>query len=141
MKRYLILLLVVCASTATRAQNPADKIIGFWLNEEKTTKIEILKTGNTYSGKIVWLAQPNDPDGNPYTDIKNPDPKKRSQKILGLTIITGLRYSNNKWSGGSLYGPKRGQYANCSIVLKNSGQLQITVSKGVLSETKTWTKS
>lgn len=141
MKRYLFLLLVVFAGTALKAQNPADKIIGVWLNDDKTTKIEFSKTGNTYSGKIVWLAQPNDDNGNPRLDKNNPDPDKRNQKVLGLTIITGLKYSNNKWSGGTMYGPKRGQYANCTFILKSAGQLQITVSKGILSETKTWTKS
>jgi uncharacterized protein (DUF2147 family) len=133
-------MLVVLVSTAIKAQTPADKIVGVWLNEDKTTKIEIFKTGNTYSGKIVWLAQPNDAKGNPRLDKNNPDPDKRNQKILGLTIISELKYSNNKWSGGTFYGPKRGQYANCSINLK-SGQLLITVSKGILSETKVWTKS
>lgn len=141
MKRFLFLLLVAFTSTAIKAQNPADKIAGVWLNDDKTTKIEFLKTGNTYSGKIVWLAQPNDADGNPRLDKNNPDPNKRNQKILGLTIVTGLKYSNNKWSAGSFYGPKRGQYAKCSFILKNAGQLQITVSKGLLSETKIWTKS
>ncbi|HAF29539.1 MAG TPA: hypothetical protein DCG75_10870 [Bacteroidales bacterium] len=140
MKRYLILLLVVFASTATRAQNHADKIIGVWLNEEKTTKIEIFKNGSSYSGKVIWLAQLNDVNGNPRLDKNNPDPDKRNQKILGLTIITGLKYSKNKWSGGSIYGPNRGQYANCSLILKSSGELQITVTKGVFSETKIWTK-
>lgn len=140
MRRYLFLLLVVFSSTAIKAQNPADKIIGVWLNEDKTTKIEIFKDGNTYSGKIIWLTQPNDKNGNPRLDKNNPDPDKRNQKILGLTIITSLKYSSNKWSGGTLYGPKRGQYASCSFFLKSSEQLQITVSKGILSETKTWTK-
>ncbi len=79
-------------------------------------------------------------NGNPRLDKNNPDPDKRNQKILGLTIITGLKYSKNKWSGGSIYGPNRGQYANCSLILKSSGELQITVTKGVFSETKIWTK-
>lgn len=139
MKRYFFLMLVVLVSTAIKAQIPADKIVGVWLNEDKTTKIEIFKTGNTYSGKIVWLAQPDDANGKPRLDKNNPDPDKKNQKILGLTIISELKYSNNKWTGGTFYGPKRGQYANCSVKLK-SGQLLITVSKGFLSETKIWTK-
>ena len=140
MKRLLFLILVVFAGMAVKGQTPADKIVGVWLNDDKTTKIEFSKTGKTYSGKIVWLAQPNDANGSPRLDKNNPDPDKRNQKILGLTIITGLKYSNNKWSG-TMYGPKRGQYANCAFILKSEGQLQITVSKGFLSETKTWTKS
>ncbi len=140
MKRLLILLLAFLTQVVAEAQNPADRIVGVWLNEEQTSKIEIFKDGNSYSGKIVWLAQPNDPDGKPYLDKKNPNPEKRNQKILGLTIITGLNYAKNKWSGGTMYGPKRGQYADCSSELKGVGELQLKVSKGVFSATKTWTR-
>jgi len=139
MKQFFFVMLVVFANSAIMAQNPADKITGVWLNEDKTTKIEIVKTGNTYLGKIVWLAQPNDVNGNPRLDKNNPDLEKRHQKILGLTILSGISYSKNTWTG-TLYGPKRGQYAECSIVIDAASQLQITVSKGFFSETKIWTK-
>jgi uncharacterized protein (DUF2147 family) len=141
MKRYMILVLVFFLNTVLQAQNPADKIIGVWLNDDKTAKIEFFKAGSSYSGKIVWLAQPYNDNGNPRIDKNNPDPNKRNRKISGLTIITGLKYSSGKWFGGSLYGPRRGQYFNCSIVYKNTGQILFSISKGSFSKTEIWTKS
>lgn len=140
MKRFIIPLLIFFSQTAVFAQNPADKIVGEWLNEEKTSKIEISKTGNSYSGKIVWLAHPYGSDGKPLTDIKNPDPHKRTQSILGLTIVTGLKYSSGEWMGGTIYAPKKGQYADCSVTVSDSNKLKIKVSKGILSKTIIWTK-
>jgi uncharacterized protein (DUF2147 family) len=137
---YFLLLSFFAAGTLVNAQNPGDALLGVWLNNEGSAKIEFYKSGNSYSGKIVWLAQPNGPDGKPFIDKKNPDPAKRQQKVLGLTLITGLKFSNGKYSDGTIYAPKHGQYTNCSIKLSGSRELRITATKGMLSETKTWTK-
>lgn len=140
MKRFLLLWFLFQAVQAGKAQNTGDRLIGKWLNEDKKTKIEFFKTGNTYSGKIVWISEPNGKDDNSPLDKNNPDHLKRKQKIIGLTIISGLRFSENNWINGTIYSPKRGIYANCRIIIKNFNQLQITISKGVFTDTKIWTK-
>jgi len=140
MRLPLSILLFFFAIGIANAQNPSDALLGVWLNNEGSAKIEFYKTGNSYSGKIVWLAQPNGPDGKPFIDKKNPDPAKRKQKVLGMTILSGLKFSNDKFSEGTIYAPKHGQYANCSLRLRNSRELKVTVTKGLLSETKIWIK-
>lgn len=141
MKRLLLIpLLAILTHLSALAQNQADRIVGIWMNEDQTTKVEIFKAGNSYSGKIIWLAKPNNSEGKPFLDKNNPDRAKRGQKILGLTIITGLKYTNNQWSNGTIYAPRRGMYADCSVALSNNGNLEITVTKSGFSRTKTWTK-
>ena len=56
MKNYLLIIgfLLVAAFTAT-AQTGGNKIIGVWCNETNTVHIEFLQSGNSYSGKIVWM--------------------------------------------------------------------------------------
>lgn len=61
MKNYLLIigLLLVAAFTAT-AQTGGNKIIGVWCNETNTVHVEFFQSGNSYSGKIVWMDKPND---------------------------------------------------------------------------------
>jgi hypothetical protein len=51
MKKIGILLLCFVAATKTFAQTPeADKILGLWLSEDKTGKIDIYKANGKYFG-------------------------------------------------------------------------------------------
>lgn len=118
----------------------AEQLIGTWLTDDQKTAIEFYKSGSTYSGRIVWMAEPNDNKGLPFVDRKNPDESKRNRKILGLTIITGLSYKKGEFTSGTVYAPKRGQYAKCSIKIVSNTKLNITVSSGIFSDTKTWTR-
>jgi uncharacterized protein (DUF2147 family) len=140
MKYFIPLITVLIFQFSVYAQKSPDKIIGVWLNEEKTNKIEIYKDGDTYRGRIVWIAQlDNNPGFNPK-DKNNPNPEKRNQSILGMDIITGLKYSDGKWLNGIIYNPQKGKYADCKVDLPADTQLNLVVSKGLFSKTKTWIK-
>jgi len=71
-------ILVLAVSTMCSAVG-SDDILGVWNNQEKDAKIEIQKCGEKYCGKIVWLKEPNYPEGSkdglpgsPKTDHNNP---------------------------------------------------------------------
>lgn len=141
MKHFLIVVFISLAANTMHAQNAADRITGIWYSKEKNSKVEIFKnTDNTYSGKIVWLGKSNGPDGKPLTDRKNPDPAKRTQKILGMTIISGLVFKNNEWKDGTIYAPGQGKYADCKAKIDRPDELTITASLGWFSKTNTWTR-
>ncbi len=140
MKHIVILFLTLCILNSIQAQQPSDKIVGNWLNEDKTSKIEIYKVGDTYSGKIVWLAElEKNPERKPK-DKNNPKPELRTRNILGMDIITGLQYSGGKWIKGIIYAPKRGIYADSEVELLSNGQLKIIVSKSGFTKTQIWTR-
>ena len=139
MKQIILSLILVVGALAGRAQNKGDEVLGRWVNEQKTSKIEFVREGDCYVGKLVWMAEANDASGKPKTDCNNPDAGKRNQPLVGSTLISGLSYANEKWTGGKLYLPKRGMYANCSLSIVN-GQLHISASKGMFSETKIWSR-
>ena len=140
MKHLVILLLTLGFLNKIQAQEPSDKIIGIWLNEDKTNKIEIYKAGDTYSGKIAWLAKiESNPNLHPK-DKNNPNTELRDRDILGMNIITGLQYSTGKWANGTIYTPKRGMYADCKVELLSNGQLKIIVSKSGFTKTQIWTR-
>lgn len=60
MRRRIILILLVLIFTGLRINaqiSPEDRIKGTWLTEKKDGKVEIFRTGNTYSGKLIWALQ------------------------------------------------------------------------------------
>ena len=140
MKHLVLLLLTLGFLNNIQSQKPSDKIIGIWLNEDKTNKIEIYKTNDTYSGKVVWISEmESNPNLHPK-DKNNPNPQLRSRSILGMDIITGMQYSNGKWANGTIYAPKKGMYADCKLELLSNGQLKIIVSKSGFTKTQIWTR-
>lgn len=138
MKHIVLLLLTLGFLNNIQAQEPSDKIIGIWLNEDKTNKIKIYKASDTYSGKIVWIAQLEKNPGLNPKDKNNPNPEKRNKSILGMDIITGLTYSDDKWVNGTIYNPQKGIYVDCEVELHSDKQLNLVISKGMFSRTKTW---
>jgi uncharacterized protein (DUF2147 family) len=140
MKHLVLLLLTIGFLNNIQAQEPSNKILGIWLNEDKTNTIEIYKAGDTYSGKIVWISKmESNPNLHPK-DKNNPNPELRNRDILGMDIITGLQYSGGKWESGTIYTPKKGMYADCKVELSSNGQLKIIVSKSGFTKTQIWTR-
>ena len=71
-------------------QSQSDAILGVWLEEEKQSKIEIYKKGNSFFGKIIWLKEPLDENGQVKLDKENPNPSLRKNPINGLIILKDL---------------------------------------------------
>jgi uncharacterized protein (DUF2147 family) len=105
MKKTFYTLLFVFCGFFVYGQS-ADAILGTYLKADGKSKIEFYKSGDTYSGKIVWLKEPNDDKGNPKKDVKNPDKSLRERALIGLVNITGLKYEGDgKYVDGKAYRP------------------------------------
>lgn len=114
MKKLIILLFVALYSAASIAQE-ADKILGIWWNEEKTSKIEVKKEAGKYIGTVVYMIPEKYENGLPPKDDENPDPKLRERSIVGLQILNGFEFDANKkeWKNGTIYDPKSGKTYDC----------------------------
>lgn len=89
-----------------------DDLKGTYINKEETAHIRFFKgTDGKYHGKTEWLKNPNDENGNPKTDHKNPNPEKRNQPRLGLVVAKGFSWNakEKRWSGGTIYDPNNGK--------------------------------
>jgi hypothetical protein len=86
-KKTALLFIALFSLLTTRAQQNQDDIIGFWLTGGKEpAKIQIYKaTDNKFYGKIIWLQNPTDKNGQ-RIDINNPDKTKRTIPTIGLQI-------------------------------------------------------
>ncbi len=90
------------------------EITGLWWTPKKDAKLEISDLQGTFSGKLVWIIEKD----AEKLDIHNPDESKRNQKVMGLKILDGFKFSGDQWDGGSIYDPKNGKTYSCKMSLK-----------------------
>jgi uncharacterized protein (DUF2147 family) len=114
MKR-LALLLVLSAIISRSFAQEAQKIVGIWWNEEKTSKIEVKEDGSQFVGTVIYINPEKYVNGEPEKDNMNPDVRLRSRSRLGLPILSGLTFnaSDKEWQNGRIYDPKNGKTYDC----------------------------
>lgn len=113
---------------------------GKWKLEDGTAIVEVYQSGDVFNGRIVWLDEPNGPDGKPAKDSNNPDKALRNRELMGLDMLHGLKKADGEYSGGKIYDPGNGKTYYCSMkvegdVLKVRGSLD---QKGRLGRTMDW---
>ena len=136
-----LFLLFFFSSILVKAQSE-NAIMGIWYNTEKTAKVEILKKGSAFIGKIVWLKDPN-PGGKPGVDKFNPDPKLKSRPLMGLNLLEGLKFDSGMWEDGTIYDPKTGKTYSCQVTLKSKEVLEVKgyIGLSLIGRTVEWTKA
>lgn len=144
MKRLIIIAAVMfgLGANAYAAGQGKDAILGKWLTEKGKSVVQVYHCGDAYCGKIIWLKEPLDKQGKEKLDTKNPDKSKRNRKILGLVILTGLKYKGpNKWEGGRIYDPERGKTYKCHAWF-DKGKLKLRgyIGFSLIGRTTTWTR-
>jgi uncharacterized protein (DUF2147 family) len=103
-----------------------DVIIGLWETGTGKARVNIIKSGNYYYGRIVWLREPNNEEGNPKVDKNNPDETKRSAQLLGLRMLTSFEFKgNNLWENGTIYDPESGSTYSCTINMTDNNTMNI----------------
>lgn len=118
----------------------ANAILGTWLNTKQDGYIQIYKKTNNFDGVIV--GGPNPKDAN-RVDINNPDPKMRSQLLVGMVMLNGFVYEgDNKWKGGQIYDPNNGKTYQCELELINQKKLSVRGYIGfpLFGRTEVWTR-
>ncbi len=117
-----------------------DAIAGTWLTENRDSKVRIERSGNAYSGKIVWLQEP-EPNGKPLLDAKNSNTALRTRPILGLEILSSFTpAADGSWQGGTIYSPRNGRSYSAQMSITPDGKLDIRVKDGILSKHLYWTR-
>ncbi len=121
-----------------------DAIERLWYNEEKTAKIKVFKaTDGKFYGKIVWLKEPNNEEGKPKVDKKNPDKAKRNTPVMGLQLLAGFKKDDDThYEDGTIYDPKNGKTYSCKIHRKGDVlEVRGYVGISLIGRTTTWTKA
>ncbi|MPS75012.1 MAG: DUF2147 domain-containing protein [Chryseobacterium sp.] len=142
MRKLIAATLMLLISVASLAQKLSpDHIAGVWKCDD--FKIEIFKSGQTYSAKLLWAKDMFEADGKtPKRDSKNPDEKLRNRSRQGITHITELIYKDGEFINGKLYSVQDGNTYSLKAVLKSENNLETRGYKGVpmIGKTFKWTR-
>jgi uncharacterized protein (DUF2147 family) len=140
---FSIITLMLIVSSSIAQTTVGDKALGVWLSEKKDAKIEIFKSGNKYSGKLIWGAEMYEADGKtPLKDTKNPDEALRTRSRLNLVIISGLIYNDGEYADGHLYDARSGHTYSLKMELRDDDNLEMRGFYGVslFGQTLKWTR-
>ena len=144
MKNTILILLFVVSSVFAFAQTNAD-VVGEWYNAEEDVMITLFEEGQTVSGKITWMKFPNDENGNPKTDLLNPDENLRTRVRVGMIMMSGFSHIEGKlWDYGNLYDLKKGKTYSGMMTLKDANTLNLrgyTVFSFIGRSSSTWTRN
>lgn len=148
MKRLLVAIIALLALGSAMATSP-DAIVGDYLFKDdmsgEDAKVRIYDNGKGgYDARIVWLAQPNNPDGTERTDEKNPDPQLRSRKAYDIIIAYDLKFNPEKqrWETNRLYHPSFGRYFKAYMTFDSETLLKVRGYLGTpaIGQTQKWKK-
>lgn len=140
LRTALFFILLIATGVSLKAQK-ADDVLGIWLTDEGKAKIEVYKENGKYNGKIIWLKEPNNPNGSPKLDKENPDKELQKRPILGLNLIKGFTFDDGVWEDGEIYDPESGKTYACRMKLK-SNKLEVRgyIGMAMFGRTVVWTR-
>lgn len=125
-------LLTVFSGTQS-SRNP-NLILGKWKAKEKVLTIQIYKQGTIFNAKIVsFTDHHNNTPTEQRLDDKNPNPTMRKRKMIGMNVLSGLKYSESegKWTGGEIYDDGTSKTYKVNAELISDGDLSIRAYKGI----------
>jgi uncharacterized protein (DUF2147 family) len=114
MKKVLVLFFLAFYAVSAYSQ-AADKIVGVWWNDKKTSKIEVKEENGKFIGTVIYINPEKYVNGEPEKDYNNPDTKLQSRSRLGLQILSSLKYNeaDKEWQKGRIYDPDNGKTYDC----------------------------
>lgn len=138
-KQAGILAAVLGLAAMVPAVFAAQPITGRWVTAEKDAVVAIAKCGKSLCGRIErFLVMPA--GGNDQRDVNNSDPAKRSRKLLGAAILTGLVADGDAWHG-QVYDPKKGKTYTAEVRRKPDGTLEVKGCVGPFCQAQVWKKA
>ena len=118
-RKTCVALLLVLACAFTASAQKADAVLGKWINPSGEGQVLIYKKGDKYYGKLAWMKEPNDANGNPKLDALNPDKALQSRPKLGIELLKDFTFDGDDvYEDGTIYDPKSGKTYSCKMTLK-----------------------
>jgi uncharacterized protein (DUF2147 family) len=129
---FKTLVLFVCINFNGISQDLSNEIVGIWEPSSGKARVKIDKIVDKYLGRIVWLREPNDKNGNPKKDKNNSDETLRVKPLLGYRMLRDFTYSEKKvWENGTIYDPESGSTYSCTITMTDDNTLEVRGYIGV----------
>ena len=150
LRLVLSMAMCLCLVMPAFAADDADAVLGKWLTADGKAQVEVVKDGELYDGRIVWLKEPLYPAddakgmaGQAKVDRENPNAALKSRPVIGLPLIQGFKYDGDGvWNGGTIYDPESGKTYSCKMTLMMDGRLKVRGYIGIslFGRTEIWTR-
>ncbi|MBS7456212.1 DUF2147 domain-containing protein [Coralloluteibacterium stylophorae] len=100
--------------------------VGVWKSIDDSTGepkalIQISEQDGQLQGRIVKLFRKPGEDPDPVCDECTD--QRKGQKIVGMTILTGLQREGEEWTGGMILDPKNGKVYKAKAELEEGGDV------------------
>jgi len=140
-KKLCLIIMIAACSISASAQN-ADAILGKWLSANGEGQILIYKKESKFFGKLSWIKVPNNDNGKPKLDDRNPDKNLQSRPILGLELLKNFTFDgDNIYEHGTIYDPKSGKIYSCKMTLKGDVlKIRGYIGISLLGRSENWTR-
>ena len=117
----------------------ADPITGRWITEDGDAIVTIQKCGSSYCGKISrFIVAP--PQGANQRDTNNPDPAKRTRRLMGMPVLFSFTENGDHWRG-RIYDPKSGKAYRSVVRRTSSTRLEVKGCVGPFCQTQVWRRA
>lgn len=108
-------------------QTKMEDILGKWMATDKSVSVLVYKEGKLIKAKVLWFDEKlgNGQPINSRVDSRNPDPKLRNRKLIGMDILENLYFNADKkrWENGKIYDASSGRTWDSYAEIKEDGQL------------------
>jgi uncharacterized protein (DUF2147 family) len=114
--------------------------IGIWVTEGGKSRVQVSDCGGALCANIIWLRDPNDKRGRPWTDQLNNNVSLRGRPIIGLELFRNMRpVSRLAWKG-RIYNPEDGDSYDVTLTLVRPDRISIKGCVLFVCETHHWVK-
>jgi len=103
----------------------AAPVTGNWYTYGSKSMVRITQCGAGLCGKIVWLRQKLNSEGQPMRDERNLNKQYRTRKVIGLATFSGLAPSGPKRWSGLMYNPDDGRTYKASLTFVSTGSIRV----------------
>ncbi len=144
---FLALLLPTLLGPAELLAQPVGNAtpVGRWRTFDDKTGLErglvvVEEQAGMLTGRVAGILDPRD-----ASDIcKVCKGERKNQPVLGMTIITGMRWNGEFWEGGEILDPLSGATYRCSMRLDDDGAWMVVrgyLGIALFGRSQTWLRS
>ncbi len=83
---------------------------GDWLLDNGQLVVRVTPCGGNVCANVVWLPEPNNADGTPKLDLKNPSPALKSRHVIGMPLLENMAPAGPNLWRGLVYSADDGAY-------------------------------
>ena len=115
---------------------------GLWKTIDDETKqekshVRIVEAGGVLTGRIERITDPTKQDSK----CDKCEGARKDQKVLGMTILEGVKRDGSHWDGGTILDPNNGKVYKVRLTPKDGGQaLEVRGFIGPFYRNQTWVR-